>query len=34
VRVADIQMDLVQREVVHGLPKHVSRLRILLEVAK
>lgn len=34
VRIVDVQMDLVEREVVHGLPKHVSRLRILLEVSK
>ena len=34
VEIADFQVDMVPRDIVHGLPKHVSRLRILLKVNK
>jgi DNA-binding protein Alba len=32
VQISDFEVDMVPREVVHGLPKHVSRLRIQLSV--
>ena len=34
VKISDFQIDMVSRDVVHGLPKHTSRLRVLLEVTK
>ncbi|NIM45592.1 MAG: hypothetical protein GTN80_08055 [Nitrososphaeria archaeon] len=34
VCIKDFEIDMVPKKVVHGLPKHVSRLRILLEVEK
>ncbi|MFQ5871050.1 MAG: hypothetical protein ACE5IB_02670 [Candidatus Geothermarchaeales archaeon] len=32
VEITDFQVDMVPRDIVHGLPKHVSRLRIQLKV--
>jgi len=34
VRVLDFQIDLVPKKEVHGLPKHVSRLKILVEISE
>lgn len=34
VRISDFQIDMVAKNIVHGLPKHTSRLRILLEVER
>ncbi|MFQ5711966.1 MAG: hypothetical protein ACE5GD_09350 [Candidatus Geothermarchaeales archaeon] len=34
VEILEFKIDMVPKKVVHGLPKHVSRLRVLLEVKK
>jgi len=33
VSVSDFLIDLVPKKEVHGLPKHVSRLRLLIEIS-
>lgn len=32
VKIAEFNIDLLQKKIVHGLPKHISRLRILIDI--